>query len=193
MKKPPEDLAQKLIAASNQFTGTGLDISMDDVALASGVPRATLYYYFAGKDDLLDFYLSHKLDAMSTAMEKARASEGSVVDRVSGCVRAVLRAMAEQPALCLELPEALKRAKENFSEVAMKAETVMRRPLKDLLIEGKANGELDIPDIDLTLDALQGAVGQVAMARLMSVDGFDPDAVADQLIPLVVSGLATNR
>jgi TetR/AcrR family transcriptional regulator len=193
MKKPPEDLAEKLIAASSQFTGTGLDVSMDDVALASGVPRATLYYYFAGKDDLLDFYLSHKLDTMSTAMEKARASEGSVVDRLSGCIRAVLHAMAEQPALCLELPEALKRAKENFSEVAMKAETVMRRPLRDLLSEGNANGELDLADIELTLDALQGAVGQVAMARLMSVDGFDPDAVADQLIPLVVSGLTANR
>jgi TetR/AcrR family transcriptional regulator len=193
MKKPPEDLAEKLIAASSQFTGTGLDVSMDEVALASGVPRATLYYYFAGKDDLLDFYLSHKLDTMSTAMEKARASEGSVVDRLSGCIRAVLHAMAEQPALCLELPEALRRAKENFSEVAMKAETVMRRPLRDLLSEGNANGELDLADIELTLDALQGAVGQVAMARLMSVDGFDPDAVADQLIPLVVSGLTANR
>lgn len=193
MKKPPEDLAEKLIAASSQFAGTGLDVSIDDVAQASGIPRATLYYYFAGKDDLLNFYLSEKLDTMSAAMEKALAAEGSVVDRLSGCIRAVLHAMAEQPALCIELPEALKRAKENYSEVAMKADTVMRRPLRDLMIEGKATGELNVPDVDLAIDALNGAVGQVALTRLMSEDGFDPDAVADALIPLVVSGLTSNQ
>ena len=46
MKQPPEDLAQKLIDASSQFGGTGLDVSMDQVAQAADVPRATLYYYF---------------------------------------------------------------------------------------------------------------------------------------------------
>ena len=189
MKQPPDDLADKLIAASSQFTGTGLDVSMDEVAHAADVPRATLYYYFSGKDDIVNFYLTHKLESVSTAMQKAAASEGSVIDRLGAVIRAVLGAMADQPALCTELPEALRRAQKSFSEVALKADSVMRQPIRDLLIEGKANGELNVPDVDLVIDALHGAVGQVALIRLTMNGELDADAVADVLIPLMISGL----
>lgn len=192
MKQPPEDLVQKLIEASNQFVGTGLNLSIDEVAKAADVPRATLYYYFSGKDDLVNFYLSYKLDSMSEAMQKAAASEGTVVERLDRCIRAVLHSMAAQPALCTELPEALRRAKDNFSEVALKADAVMRQPIRDLLIEGAANGELSVPDLDLVIDAINGAVGQVALIRLTMSGELDADGVADTLIPLIVSGLATR-
>ena len=192
MKQPPEDLVEKLIGASDSFSGTGLDISMDDVAQAADVPRATLYYYFSGRDDLVNFYLTHKLESVSAAMQKAVASEGSVVDRFGAVVRAMLNAMAAQPALCTELPEALRRARSTFSEVAMKADVVMRQPLRDLLIEGRANGELDYEDLDLTIDAVLGAVGQVALIRLQMHGELDADSVGDRLIPLLMSGLTTN-
>lgn len=190
MKQPPEDLAKKLIDASNQFAGTGLDLSVDEVAQAADVPRATLYYYFSGRDDLVDFYLSYKLDSMSEAMQKAAATEGPVVERLDRCIRAVLYSMAAQPALCTELPEALRRAKDNFSEVALKADTVMRQPIRDLLIEGAANGELNVPDVDLVIDAIIGAVGQVALIRLTMTGELDADGVADTLVPLMISGLS---
>jgi len=190
MKQPPEDLVQKLIEASNQFAGTGLDLSVDEVAQAADVPRATLYYYFSGRDDLVDFYLSYKLDSMSEAMQKAAATEGTVVERLDRCIRAELHSMAAQPALCTELPEALRRAKDNFSEVALKADAVMRQPIRDLLIEGTANGELNVPDVDLVIDAINGAVGQVALIRLTMTGELDADGVADTLVPLMISGLS---
>ena len=192
MKQPPNDLVEKLLSASDSFGGTGLDISMDDVAQAADVPRATLYYYFSGRDDLVNFYLTHKLESVSTAMQKAVASEGSVVDRFGSVVRAMLHAMAAQPALCTELPEALRRARSTFSEVAMKADVVMRQPLRDLLIEGRANGELAFEDLDLTIDAVLGAVGQVALIRLQMHGELDAEAVGDQLIPLLMGGLSTD-
>ena len=190
MKKPPEDLADKLIAASAQFSGTGLDVSVEDVAEASGVPRATLYYYFAGREDIVDFYLGHKLDSVATAIEKAAAGEGTTVERLAAITRAVLAAMVAQPALCTELPEALRRRRTQFSEVAAKADQVMRSPIRDILIEGRANGELNVPDIDVTIDALHGALGQVALMQLMRHGTFDPDLLADQLIPVMLTGLA---
>ena len=193
MKQPPEGLAQKLIDASSQFAGTGLDVSMDQVAQAADVPRATLYYYFSGKEDIVDFYLSHKLDSVSVAMEKAAASEGTVIDRIGEVVRAVLHAMTAQPALCTELPEALRRARAHFSEVAMKAETVMRRPLRNLLIEGQANSELNVEDIEVAIDAIHGALSQVALVRLTQDGALDADGVADTLIPLITSGISASN
>lgn len=190
MKQPPDDIADKLIAASRTFRGTGLDVSMDEVAEAADIPRATLYYYFSGRDDLINFYLTHKLDTVSVAMQKAAAGEGTVVDRLGALVRAVLHAMAAQPAICTELPEALRKARNNFSEVALKADVVMRQPIRDLLVEGRANGEFDVPNIDLAIDAIHGAVGQVAMIRITMTGELDADHVADDLIPLVMNGLA---
>ena len=192
MKQPPDDLVQKLFAASEGFGGTGLDVSIDEVAEAAGVPRATLYYYFSGHDDLVNFYLTYKLDSVTAAMEKAAASEGTAIERIGAMTRAVLRAMAAQPALCTELPQALRRAGTSFSEVGMKAEVVMRRPLREVLIEGNASGELNIPDVDLVIDALHGAIGQVALIRLSRDGTFDPDEVADNLIPLIATGLSAT-
>ena len=37
MKTPPEDIAQKLLEASDQFVGAGFDVSIDEVAQASGI------------------------------------------------------------------------------------------------------------------------------------------------------------
>lgn len=190
MKRLPEDIAQKLIEASEQLSGTNLDVSIDDIAQLTDIPRATLYYYFSGRDDLVNFYLTHKLESVSVAMQKAVASEGTVTQRFEACIRAVLHAMADQPALCTELPEALRRAQKEFSEVALKADVVMRQPLRGLLIQGKATGEFKVPDVDLVIDAIHGAVSQVALIRL-SMDGeLDADAVADTLVPLMVTGLS---
>ncbi|GMQ86631.1 MAG: hypothetical protein BMS9Abin07_2218 [Acidimicrobiia bacterium] len=189
MKRPPDDLVDKLLDAADHFRGTGLDVSMEEVAETAGVPRATLYYYFSGRDDLINFYLTSKLDSVTAAMEKAAASGGTAIERIGAMTRAVLHSMAAQPALCTELPHALHRAGTNFSEVAMKADTVMRRPMRDVLVEGKASGELNVPDVELAIDAIHGAVGQVAMIRLTRDGTFDPDEVADQLIPLIISGI----
>ncbi len=74
----------------------------------------------------------------------------------------------------------------------MKAEAVMRRPMRDVLIEGKSTGELNVPDVELIIDALHGAVGQVALIRLTRDGTFDAEEVADQLIPLIATGLAAE-
>ena len=65
MRKPPDDLARKLLEAGDELTGTRFDVSIDDVAKLTGVPRATLYYYFSGRDDLVAFYMNDKLTRVS--------------------------------------------------------------------------------------------------------------------------------
>lgn len=61
-----------------------------------------------------------------------------------------------------------------------------------MLIEGNASGELNISDVDLVVDALHGAIGQVALIRLSRDGIFDPDEVADNLIPLIATGLTAT-
>ena len=130
MKNPPEELAQKLLEASDQFVGAGFDVSIDDVAAASGIPRATLYYYFSGRDDLLTFFINDKLERVATAIGKAAASEGSVTDRLRGVIKAVVASMAEYPSLCVELPQAVSQAG-RYNDIAATSERVVMAPLRE--------------------------------------------------------------
>src|SRR5688572_6308330 len=44
----PKPLAEKLTAAASSFGDAFEEARMHDIAEASGIPRATLYYYFPG-------------------------------------------------------------------------------------------------------------------------------------------------
>lgn len=188
MKRLPEDLAQKLLEASEQLSGTNLDVSIDDVAQLADIPRATLYYYFSGKDDLLGFFLSDKLDRASVAVQKAIASEGTVVERLERTLGSVMQVMAEHPTLCTEMPVAIKEAGK-FADVVNGAERLMLSPFRELLIEGKAKGELAIPDVNTAAIALVGAVNMVAMFELVQTGTLDVARANKALIPQLIQGL----
>lgn len=188
MKKPPEELAQKLLSVSDQLTGTDLDVSIDDIAKMADVPRATLYYYFSGKEDLISFFLSDKLHRASIAIQKAMAGEGTVVERLENTLLAVMQAMMEHPALCTEMPGAIKEAAK-YGEVVNEAERVMLAPFRELLIEGKATGELAIEDVDLAAISLMGAVNMVGMFQLVQTGTIDVESTTAVLIPQLMQGV----
>ena len=188
MKKLPEDISMKLIDASEKLSGTNLDISIDEMAQLADIPRATLYYYFSGKDDLVGFFLADKLSRASDAVQKAINSEGSVVERLERTLASVMGAMAAHPTLSTEMPAAIKEAGK-YEEVVNGAERMMLAPFRELLIEGKATGELIISDVNTTAVALMGAVNMVAMFQLVQTGTLDVDKTNSALIPQLVRGL----
>lgn len=188
MKRLPEDLAQKLLEASNHLGGTNLDVSIDDIAKLADVPRATLYYYFSGKEDLIGFFLSDKLDRASVAIQKAIASEGTVVARLERTLMAMMGAMSEHPTLCTEMPAAIKEAGK-YESLVGDAERMMIAPFRELLIEGKATGELVIGDVNTAAIALLGAVNMVAMFQLVQSGSIDIEATNETLIPQLIQGV----
>jgi AcrR family transcriptional regulator len=181
----------RLLDVSEQFKGTGLDISIDEVAVAADVPRATLYYYFSGRDDLVSFFMNDKLDRMHTTVQKAAAGEGTPTDRMERVIREVTRSMIEYPVLCMELPIAIRRS-DDFGEVMLNAERTVGAPLRELLIEGKALGDFDFDDLDVTITAMNGAVMQVAMMEVLRNPEPDADAVAQKLASAIIQGLASR-
>lgn len=188
MKKVPEDISMKLIDASGKLSGTNLDISIDEMAQLAGVPRATLYYYFSGKDDLVGFFLTDKLNRAAAAVQKAINSEGSVVERLERTLASVMEVMAAHPTLCTEMPAAVRDAGK-YEDVVNGAERLMLAPFRELLIEGKATGELIIPDVTTAAIALMGAVNMVAMFQLVQTGTLNVEKTNAALIPQLIRGL----
>jgi len=188
MKTPPAELTARLIKVSDQLTGTEFDVTIDEVAKLADVPRATLYYYFSGKDDLIAFFLNEKFSLVREAIASAAASSGTVSERLTRAMTAILQSIEQHPPLCTELPLAVKRAG-NMSEVMANADRVMMTPLRELLIEGRATGELKVDDVDLTATALIGALHFVGMMHVTTSGKLDADRVARSLIPQLIDGI----
>ena len=74
MREVPEGIVERLDGAASVFADRGFDQTrIEDLAEATGIPRATLYYYFAGKEDILAWLLRRMLAEMAEAVATARA------------------------------------------------------------------------------------------------------------------------
>ncbi len=72
------------------FAERGYDgASMDDVARAAGITKASIYHHVAGKEALLARGLDRALVALSAILEEPRANDGRAVDRLRHIVRRV--------------------------------------------------------------------------------------------------------
>ena len=72
MRELPAGMRVKVLGAAELFAEFGLDATkMEDIAAATGVPKATLYYYFAGKEDILTFLFNEILDEIARATDIA--------------------------------------------------------------------------------------------------------------------------
>jgi AcrR family transcriptional regulator len=187
VKAPPADLADRLWAVADRALQHGSDVRVDDLSELSGVPRATLYYYFSGKDDIAAFLLAQQLQRGTERIADAARTKGTAAERLAAVMRAMLDTMAEHPALCTRLMGGMVSTFSGAQLIAEVDRTIMA-PVRDLLTQAAADGELVVTDPSTTTLALVGAVSTVAMVRTMS-GGFDPAAVADQLIPQVLDGL----
>jgi TetR/AcrR family transcriptional regulator len=189
MREPPADIAERLWAVSDQFLALGHDVKVDELAELTGVPRATLYYYFAGKGDILAFLLAQKLQRGTAAVADAVRGAGSPAERLAAVLRAMLRVMAEQPALCTRLLCSI--VSEGDGQVMVEAERTLMAPVRELLVEGQASGEFTTVDATDTTTSLMGATSFVAMRHTLE-GHFDPEAVADRLVPQLLHGLCTQ-
>ncbi len=189
MKKLPEDITAKLLeAATHMPEGSGFDVSVDDVARISGVPRATLYYYFSGRDDLIQFYLNDLIDRTATAIEKAAASEGSAPDRLGNIMRAVVDSFAEYPRMCIEMAAAFK-ASDDHAEFLGNIDRTVMVPLRRTLSEGVEADELAIEDIEMAAAAIMGALHQTSLTKLIFTGTIDADEVTGVVVPMLMKGV----
>ena len=95
MRRLPPGMREKVLAAAELFAEAGLDgTKMEDVAAATGVPKATLYYYFDGKGDILAFLFVEILDELGRAVAGAVAGDGTAAERLRAVVLAHLGAVS---------------------------------------------------------------------------------------------------
>ena len=190
MKPVPAELTGKLMdAAELAATGPGLNMSMDDLAKASGVPRATLYYYFSGKDDLIGFYVGVMIRRMREAVAEGLAHQGTPSEQMEALMRAIMRTFAEYPRMCVEMAEAVGNIVD-YSQVFAEMQTGVIAPAMGVIMAGIASGEFEVADPATAIVAMTGGMHMVATTDIVTTGKLDPDARSDLLVPMMLKAIA---
>jgi AcrR family transcriptional regulator len=182
-------LAAKLTAIDDSFVASFDEVRMEDIAAASGVARATLYYYFAGKDDVLTFLLRTMLDELASTASAAADGPGDVPMRLSAVIRNQLEHLNAHPSTSQLLIANLGRAG-RLPDIAARVNEGFRAPVRRLIAEGAAEGTLrDVADPDLAATALFGAILVIGLQSLVINGSIDVDAVIDGIGPMLWQGI----
>jgi len=81
--RKPYDIDSLTDVALRVFAERGYDgASMDDVARAAGITKASIYHHVSGKEALLERGLGRALDALFAILDEPGAREGSAGERL---------------------------------------------------------------------------------------------------------------
>ncbi len=155
---PRQALQQRVVAAildgaAQLFAVQGDQASMNDVAVAAGVARATVYRYFPSREVLLDELAKAAVSEVNARLEAARIDE---VEPEEGIARAVRALVDVGDSFVLLARDRLRSDPERF-------ERELTRPLRQLFERGQAAGDVraDIASARLT-ESLIGLIVGVA-------------------------------
>jgi AcrR family transcriptional regulator len=137
----PYDIDSLTDVALRVFAERGYDgASMDDVARAAGITKASIYHHVAGKEALLERGLERALAALAAILGEPAAQAGSDAQRV----RFIVRRVAETA--CSLLPELTVlfrlKATSPATEQALERRRAFDRAVARLIAGGQAAGDL---------------------------------------------------
>ena len=183
--------------AEHGFAATRLD----DVAHRAGVTKGTLYLYFPNKEELFKAVVAQALvpnlergEALLSAAAEPQSAAALLAEMVRGWAE-----LARSPASAI--PKIVISEAGNFPDLArFYREQVVDRGmalLRRVLQLGIARGEFRALDLD---DTVRCVVAPLLMAMLWrhslgrhELAGFDPDALCQTHLQLLLNGLRVRR
>lgn len=201
-RRPEERPSELLDAAVRVLLARGYrGTRLEEVAEVAGVSKATVYYYFRGKDDLL-------YQAAMGRFQQMFGEDEAAVDAEGGPVTARLRLLLRRTwghALEAETAQGLRMILGELAGLApelvrtLARESVMRRwaYVERLVEEGKATGEVR-PGVDAKVAArlIVSALFHMAMLHvhlgLNALDPIAPDRLFDSAVDVWMHGLVPS-
>ena len=147
----PYDIDSLTDVALRVFAERGYDgASMDDVARAAGITKASIYHHVSGKEALLERGLGRALDALFAILEEPAAQDGRAIGRL----RHIVARVAEVTTLLLPELTVLFRARgaSKSERDALERRRSFDRIVTELIVAAQREGDVR-RDLDARLIA----------------------------------------
>jgi TetR/AcrR family transcriptional regulator len=191
VKSPPPELADRLLEVSEQVLHADPPPRLEDVARLVGASRATLYYYFSGRDDLLTFLLTAHTQHGAQAVRASVNPDHPPHQRLRAMVAALAAYLGRHPGICAGLLGAL-GGSGRMGEALQANDTRIAAPLREVLTDGRKAGVFTLGNPADAANAVLGAILMAVLGRSMS--GADPTdrRFQQHLTDQVVRGILTG-
>jgi len=188
----PDDLAERIDLAAQVFADNGLDSTrIEHLAKATGIPRATLYYYFPGKEHILAHLLSRTLRQMTVRLSAAAAEPGTGRERLARLVREHLVFIASHGPTYRLLFAELGRAA-SLVDIAAGVDLAIMSPIREAFRDGQRDGSLRVDDIGAATSIVYGAVLITGMQHLLVGSDRQLEDRAAALLDVILTGIGTT-
>ena len=145
---------QKLVDVARQlFAKNGIEsTTMNDIAVASGRGRRTLYTYFKSKDDVYYAVIESELERLSDKMDEVAAKKISPQDKIIELIYTHLFMIKETVVRNGNLRAEFFRNIWLVEKVRKKLDDDEIQIFRKVYSDAKAEGEFDIDDVELVAD-----------------------------------------
>lgn len=164
---------------------------MDDIAQISGIPRATLYYYFSGKDEILSFLLDAMLADLGSKARAAVESSRDVKGRLTSLARTYLELVSTTPVAALLLANLSKIGK--LPDISSATDQAFLSIIREVIQDGIGQGDLKKVDVPTAATALFGAITLVGIRPLLDGSSSAPAELSASVVDIFWAGIRDPR
>lgn len=188
-------VADIMTAARSVFREKGYeDAPLSEIAELANVVEGSIYRYFENKRDLLVKVIEDWYESMLADYDQQLSGIQGTRNRLRFMIWRHLKTIHEEPALCNLMFQFLRTGNDYSHTAVYELNRQYTRRTLDIVKEGIDAGELreDVP-LRLVRDLIYGCVEHRTWAYLRGEGDFEPDATADAVVDLVLSGLQKRR
>jgi TetR/AcrR family transcriptional regulator, cholesterol catabolism regulator len=162
--------------------------SMQDIASAVNLQKASLYHHFSGKQEILLALLDHALFLLTNRLEQVRAASLSPEEKLRQAMIAYLEIITAQQNLASVLLLEYRSLEPDLRRQHVKRRDRFEHLWRDLIVEGKDAGVFNCADPSLAGRAILGVLN-------WTVTWYRPDGpssaeeIANQFTNLFLMGL----
>jgi AcrR family transcriptional regulator len=186
----PYDIDTLTDVALRVFAERGYDgASMDDVARAAGITKASIYHHVSGKEALLDRGLTRALDALFAVLEEPQARDGRALARlrhITGRVAEITLRMLPELTVLVRV-----RGSSKSERAALERRRTFDRVVTDLIAQAQRDGDVR-PELEPRLVARLVFGMSNSVVEWYRSGALTSEAIAGAIVALAFEGIVTK-
>jgi AcrR family transcriptional regulator len=177
---------ERILEVTTELIAADPAVSLERVAAAAGVSRATVYHHFSSRDALLDALTDASIREVTAALHAARPEDGTAPEAMERVLLAAWEVIGRYRGLVIVNPQRLERA-----VLRARLEPALA-PVRALIARGQDAGEFDS---ELPVEWLIGTLTDLihAASRQVTAGAMDAGTAERVLLRTAAGALRSHQ